>query len=161
MGSIISLTDGTGSAVGAYTRDSFGKDVSTADTLGNRYRYTAREWDSETGLYYYRARYYDPSSGRLVSEDSLEFIAGTNFYAYVVNNPTNLIDPSGFSPKPVKPYRWRYCTGTEHGVQAILSGAGKEVRKLYGFPALSDWAKGLENWSIMDRRSDQLFLFRA
>ncbi len=47
------------------------------------------------GLYYYRARYYDPEIGRFLSEDPLGFGAGINFYAYVENNPVNHNDPSG------------------------------------------------------------------
>lgn len=59
---------------------------------------TARESDTETGLYYYRARYYDPSTGRFVSEDPIAFKGGINFYRYVGNNSTNRIDPFGRSP---------------------------------------------------------------
>jgi len=51
------------------------------------------------GLYYYRARYYDPNAGRFLSEDEMQFFAGgTNFYAYSFNNPGNLSDPSGLAP---------------------------------------------------------------
>ncbi len=104
LGSITSLTDNSGSAVGAYTRDAFGKPVSTADTVGNRYRYTAREWDEETGLYYYRARYYDSKIGRFESEDPIlrqpamkrpSENAAEDAYAYVRNNSTNWFDPTG------------------------------------------------------------------
>jgi RHS repeat-associated protein len=104
LGSVTSLTDGTGSAVSAYTRDSFGKAVSTADTLGNRFRHTGREWDEETGLYYYRARYYDPSTGRFLSVDPI--LSEVNFHAYVTNNPATFIDPFGL----------RNCTQTPLGV---------------------------------------------
>ena len=99
LGSVTSLTNSSGSAVAAYTRDSFGKVVSTADPLGNRYRYTAREWDEETGLYYYRARYYDPQNGRFISEDPMQFKAGVNFYAYVLNNPIDNSDALGLEPE--------------------------------------------------------------
>jgi RHS repeat-associated protein len=57
--------------------------------------YTGREWDPETGLYYYRARYYDPKAGRFISEDPIGFGGGVNFYGYVENSPVDLIDPSG------------------------------------------------------------------
>jgi RHS repeat-associated protein len=57
--------------------------------------FTGRELDRSTGLYYYRARYYDPEIGRFLSEDPLGFEAGVNFYAYVGNNPVNANDPMG------------------------------------------------------------------
>ena len=57
--------------------------------------YTGREWDKETGLYYYRARYYDPMEGRFISKDPSGFEGGINLWAYVQNNPINRTDPSG------------------------------------------------------------------
>ncbi len=52
--------------------------------------------------YYYRARYYDPSAGRFLSEDPIGFGGGIDFYAYVKNNPANLDDPQGFYTKEGK-----------------------------------------------------------
>jgi RHS repeat-associated protein len=70
---------------------------------GNK-AFTGREWDAETGLYYYRARYYDAKLGRFVSEDPIGFKGGSNLYAYVGNSPVNAVDPfglqsSGFDPR--------------------------------------------------------------
>jgi len=59
--------------------------------------FTGREWDPETGLYYYRARYYDPKLGRFISEDPIGFDGGVNFYGYVGGNPVNRVDPTGLS----------------------------------------------------------------
>jgi RHS repeat-associated protein len=61
----------------------------------NSFRYTGRESDLETGLYYYRARYYDPNAGRFLSEDPLGSGGGLNFYRYVGNSSHNLRDPFG------------------------------------------------------------------
>jgi RHS repeat-associated protein len=55
----------------------------------------AREFDQETGLYYYRARYYDPQPGRFLSEDPIKFQGGTNFYRYSLNSPVTFSDPFG------------------------------------------------------------------
>ena len=74
----------------------FGETQATTGTPVNRLQYTGRENDG-TGLYYYRARYYDPSIGRFISEDPKKFAAGINFFAYVNNNPVNANDPSGES----------------------------------------------------------------
>jgi RHS repeat-associated protein len=68
-------------------------------TLTNPFRYTARELDPETNLFFYRARYYDPVIGRFTIEDPLRFGGGdTDFYGYVRENPMNHTDPSGTTP---------------------------------------------------------------
>ena len=65
---------------------------------GNR-AFTGREWDSETGLYYYRARYYDPKAGRFISDDPIGFAGGPNLRSYVKNNPATMTDPLGLAPR--------------------------------------------------------------
>jgi RHS repeat-associated protein len=81
-----------------YTYDSFGKLTASTGSLVNPFQYTARESDTETGLYYYRARYYDSSAGRFLSEDPFRFQAsGSNFYSYTFNSPVNFNDPTGWT----------------------------------------------------------------
>jgi YD repeat-containing protein len=63
LGSVTSLTNGAGALAQTYTYDSFGNLTASQGTLTNPFRYTGREFDSETGLYYYRARYYGQSVG--------------------------------------------------------------------------------------------------
>jgi len=72
---------------------SFGNIITTSASIVNNFRYTGREWDAETSLYYYRARYYDPLAGRFASEDPVNFRADVNFYRYVFNRPGGLRDP--------------------------------------------------------------------
>ncbi|HEY6020214.1 MAG TPA: RHS repeat-associated core domain-containing protein, partial [Candidatus Paceibacterota bacterium] len=96
LGSVTSLTNAAGTISGTYTYSSFGQTASTA-SIANPYQYTGRENDPETGLYYYRARYYDPAIGRFLSEDPLRFRSGSDFYGYVENSAVNLIDPSGLA----------------------------------------------------------------
>jgi RHS repeat-associated protein len=95
LGSITSLSNSAGAVAETYTYDSYGKPTTSSGTLVNPFQYTGREFDSETGIYYYRARYFDPSAGRFLSEDRLRFGQGVNFYRYVQNNPLSSIDPSG------------------------------------------------------------------
>jgi RHS repeat-associated protein len=95
LGSVTSLGNAAGALAQTYTFDSFGKQTASSGSLTNPFRNTAREFDSETGLYFYRARYFDPSAGRFLSEDPIGFNAGTDFYTYVSNNSTNLVDPKG------------------------------------------------------------------
>ncbi len=98
LSSVTSLTDGTGSAVGSYLFDTFGKQTSPEGGVTNAFRYTARESDVETGLYNYRARYYDPQIGMFISEDPTRFASGANFYTYAANTPTQFNDPTGYFP---------------------------------------------------------------
>jgi RHS repeat-associated protein len=98
QGSITHLTNEDGEIVETFTYDNaygtINKHEQTEVTY-NPYCYTAREFDSHD-LYYYRARYYDPSIGRFISKDPIEFMAGDfNFYRYVGNDPINYTDPSG------------------------------------------------------------------
>jgi RHS repeat-associated protein len=103
LGSVTSLTDPTGAIAATYTYDSFGFLTASTGSATNWYRYTARQFDSDTALYYNRARYYDPQSGRFLSEDPLGFSGGdANFYASVWNNPILFTDPFGLSPCPPK-----------------------------------------------------------
>src|SRR2546427_5886244 len=93
LGSIGGLTDATGNIAATYTYDSFGNLTASTGTVTNPYRYTAREFDTETGIYYYPARYYFQGIGRFASEDPIRFGGGISFYRYVFNNPANLWDP--------------------------------------------------------------------
>ena len=98
LGSVTSLTASNGSLAQSYTYDSFGKLNASAGSLINPFQYTARELDSDTGLYYYRARYYDPAAGRFLSEDPIGFDSGqNNFYDYVGNSPVLNFDPTGLA----------------------------------------------------------------
>ena len=104
LGSVTSLSNGSGALVQTYTFDSFGKQTASAGSLVNPFQYTGRESDSETSLYYYRARYYDQSDGRFLSEDPASFLSGgVNFYEYVQNSPLGFTDPNGLQAQPSKP----------------------------------------------------------
>ena len=93
LGSILALTDSTGTLQSESTYEPFGNATVSGPSIP--FQYTGRENDL-TGLYYYRARYYNPQIGRFISEDPLDFAGGdVNFYAYVGNNPIDRIDPTG------------------------------------------------------------------
>jgi RHS repeat-associated protein len=97
LGSVTALTDSTGSVVHEYKYSVFGKIVEeTGDSVENPFTYTSREMDGETGLMYYRARYYCPQTGRFLSEDPIGFTSrDMNFYRYCFNSPIKFLDPLG------------------------------------------------------------------
>ncbi|NOT59712.1 MAG: hypothetical protein HOP19_05740 [Acidobacteria bacterium] len=92
LGSTRALTDENGATINSWSYEGFGKDVANSSI---RFGYAGREGDVETGLMYYRARFYDPVIGRFLSEDPVGLIGGINFYSYVSNDPLNSLDPSG------------------------------------------------------------------
>jgi RHS repeat-associated protein len=99
LGSVRDLADPGGNVIDHITYDSFGSVLSeSVPAEGDRFKYTGREYDAETGLYYYRARYYDPGMGRFISEDPIGFKAGdANIYRYVGNAATVATDPTGLA----------------------------------------------------------------
>ena len=99
LGSIVRHTSSTGTSISSTTYNPWG-DVSSGPPAG--FAFTGREGDAETGLYYYRARYYDPRLGQFISEDELGRDTGTNLYAYVSGRVTLATDPSGYAAKRPK-----------------------------------------------------------
>ncbi|MGH9688617.1 MAG: RHS repeat-associated core domain-containing protein [Candidatus Acidiferrales bacterium] len=101
LGSVTSISNGAGQLAQTYTYSSFGDTINSTGNVANPFRYTSRHFDSETGLYYYRARYYDPTVGSFLSEDKFQFDAEHDFYVYVGNSVLNAIDPSGNTQQDV------------------------------------------------------------
>jgi RHS repeat-associated protein len=104
-GNVVALTDASGIVKERYRYDAYGNatflsDVGVVKTItksefGNPLLFQARNFDPETGLYYFRARYYSPKLGRFLSPDPKGFSDSTNPYQYCLQNPVNLVDPDG------------------------------------------------------------------
>jgi RHS repeat-associated protein len=98
-GDVVQTADGSGTILNQYDYDIWGNPVLTIETAENAIRYSGEFMDSETGLYYLRARYYDPYIGRFTTEDSYwgedKNPLSLNLYTYCHNDPVNFIDPSG------------------------------------------------------------------
>jgi len=96
LGSTRGFADANGTLASNLDYDSFGN--VTGASASTRYTYTGRELDADTGLIYYRSRFYDPQQGRFISEDSIGLKAGLDLYAYTKNNPARFTDPMGENP---------------------------------------------------------------
>lgn len=94
LGSVVGLTDVSGNLTNTYRYDPYGNDAGTTGTVANPYRYASGHLDTQTGLYKFGARYYDPTVGRWTQQDPSGQDA--NPYAYVGGNPVNFTDPSGY-----------------------------------------------------------------
>lgn len=95
LGSVQAVVNGAnGTVTDQYLYTPFGVEEPLAIT-GNPFRYTGRRLDPESGLYYYRARYYDPAHGRFLETDPVGYTDQMNLYAYVGNDPLSATDPMG------------------------------------------------------------------
>ncbi len=113
LGSVVTLTNSSGNTVEVYEYDVYGRVGATDANHPNRILFTGREYDKETGLYYYRARYYNPQIGRFLQTDPLGYGPGMNLYRYCSNNPMLLLDPLGCDPTDNKPGIISLCAITE------------------------------------------------
>ena len=98
-GDTVQLTSATGSSIKTYDYDAFGNEKNPDPNDTNMFRYCGEYFDKETGTIYLRARYYDPTIGRFITEDSYwgkdNDPLSLNLYTYCYSNPINRFDPSG------------------------------------------------------------------
>ena len=116
LGTVTDLTDFTGATTKSYSYDAYGNILESPGTVEQPYTYTGREFDSESGLYYYRARTYDSAIGRFAQKDPIGIANGDpNLYAYVRENPLYYTDPAGQCP---------WCIAA---IVGAVSGAGFDL----------------------------------
>ncbi len=130
LGSVRALVDNNGVVRNRYEYDAFGglNSAMAGATDDSRYRYTGREFDAETGLYYYRARYFDSNSGRFIGQDPIGFDGGdSNLYRYVSNIPTTYRDPSGTVEVGLLYTDMTFGTGRGYHVDVIIADKSLEI----------------------------------
>jgi RHS repeat-associated protein len=125
LGSVVKRTNSAGAATLSRQYDAWGNQESGASEGGCSF--TGREWDPEVGLYYYRARYYDPKIGAFISEDPIgpadRALDELNAYRYVGNDPVNRLDPTGLGYQKVA------CEKLLAEIQRILEKVRKRIEE--------------------------------
>jgi RHS repeat-associated protein len=112
------LTNFTGAATDSYEYDAYGNEFTVSGSTPNNYMYRGEQYDSDLGLYYLRARYYNPLTGRFMSRDPLDGDMtdpkSLHKYLYAAGDPVNRADPSGrdliefLGTEKVHPYEVEY-----------------------------------------------------
>ena len=149
LGSVRQLVDANATVLDQVTYGSYGNILSeTSPPNGDRFKFTDREFDAELSAYYFRARYYDPATGRFVSNDPIQFAGqDPNLYRYVGNSPHTFTDPTGL-------FWWQFgwtvggalvggLTGyLSGGWQGAISGAagGAAAGFLFSFGFTGAWS---------------------
>jgi len=121
LGSVMAISDMNQAVTVGYRYDPYGSVTTsrggqpqTSDPLGQHWGFTGRFLDEETGLFYYRARYYDSTLGRFLQRDPLGYAAGASLFEYAASAPPNHIDPTGLEVH-VHPG----LEGDEHGTYCV------------------------------------------
>jgi RHS repeat-associated protein len=117
IGSVRLFVTTAGTILDQLSYDSYGNILTETNSAnGDRFKYTARDWDSEIGVQYNRERYYDPKAGRWLSLDPRGLSAESNLYRYAGNDPTVYTDPAGLTTQKV---RAAYMTPTGFAEQEV------------------------------------------
>ena len=144
LGSITHVVNGTVPRIeNVYEYDSFGNTINGEEGIHNPFRYTGQQYDSLTGLYYLRSRFYNPATARFIQEDSY-YGDGLNLYAYCRNNPVNYYDPEGHAKCPVE--------AAKKALKQLKGGKTTDVTTGFGYDAGDNPVRIDGDWTINDMK---------
>ncbi|AOY76017.1 RHS repeat-associated core domain-containing protein [Clostridium formicaceticum] len=137
-GDVVQVINQNGVVVNSYEYDEWGNIIQKQEQINNPIRYAGEYYDDESGLYYLRARYYDPFIGRFITKDSYEGQLtnpmSMNQYVYCLNNPLIFIDKSGNEPISII---LEYAPEALDSLQNLVSTYGPELAQ--GLQEAGNW----------------------
>jgi RHS repeat-associated protein len=127
LGSTVAITDSTAQIVNAYAYSPYGL-LGAQETITNPFTYVGQYgvMAESHGLYFMRARYYDPEVGRFINKDPIGYAGGMNLYGYVGGNPINWVDFLGLKPIISIKYSEGLQFGARIGVFAFNTNFGSQ-----------------------------------
>mgnify|MGYP005654343063 CR=1 FL=1 len=156
---MVALSDAAGDTVQLYEYSVYGQVAASDPNHPNPFLFTGRRFDTDTGLYYYRARYYNPYIGRFLQTDPIGYGDGMNMYAYCGNNSLRWVDPYGAEAGPdfalvASISEWRFLvtvtigsdTQTINCVESI-SGAIQTLSNLDSV-FTDEWMESQPGWKL-------------
>jgi len=158
QGSVIATTNPNGTIAQQLSYDVYGNLTSQppASSSGEPFRFTGRRFDPETGLYYFRARYYSPQLGRFLQTDPIGYADDLNAYAYAGNDPRNYSDPTGTNMVPdgtvvCDPPGSQNCTevGDPDNLQVIEVTATRQTPGMPGMHAIGPMDLQFDSHAIL------------
>jgi len=145
QGSVGSFTGSSGADIGAYGYDAFGRDIDHSGVPGgNAYKFSTKEFEPISGMYYFGGRYYDPDAGRWLTPDPIGMADGLNKYLYVHNDPVNLVDPEGLCGEKLA----EFLDGFNNSVTLGLWSQWGDEEEIHGVLEMKDLPSDLywEGW---------------